>query len=102
MLYHKKLGDCVWRSVRKSRITIHTPYLTHAGQTAPGDGVTLANRKFDIRTYDVIIQFRRGVYEDDTDEWTFRIRGGTHVIAVSRNTSCRVGGPLERSIHKTR
>ena len=67
----------------ESRITIDNPYLTIAGQTAPGDGITVANRKFDVRTYDVIIRhirFRRGVYEDDTDEWTFRIRGGTHVI----------------------
>ncbi len=66
-----------------SRIIVNHPYLTIAGQTAPGDGITVSGRKFDVRTYDVIIRhmrFRRGVYEDDVDEWTFRIRSGTHVI----------------------
>ncbi len=68
----------------KSRIEVMHPYITIAGQTAPGDGITVSGRKFDVRTYDAIIRhmrFRRGVYGDDVDEWTFRIRSGAHVIA---------------------
>ena len=67
----------------ESRIEVVHPYITIAGQTAPGDGITVSGRKFDVRTYDVIIRhlrFRRGVYDDDVDEWAFRIRSGTHVI----------------------
>ncbi len=66
----------------ESRITVYNPYMTIAGQTAPGDGVTVAGWKFDVRTYDVIIRhmrFRRGD-TNEPDEWTFRIRGGNHVI----------------------
>lgn len=67
----------------ESRIEVLHPYITIAGQTAPGDGITVSGRKFDVRTYDVIIRhmrFRRGVHDDDVDEWTFRIRSGAHVI----------------------
>lgn len=64
-------------------IRVYHPYLTLAGQTAPGEGITVAGRIFDVRTYDVIVRhmrFRHGQYHD-LDDWTFRIRGGTHVIA---------------------
>lgn len=64
-------------------IRVYNPYLTLAGQTAPGEGITVAGRIFDVRTYDVIVRhmrFRHGLYHD-LDDWTFRVRGGTHVIA---------------------
>ncbi len=81
----------------ESRITVNHPYLTVAGQTAPGDGITVSGRKVDVRTYDAIIRhirFRRGVYGDDVDEWTFRIRSGNHVIVDHITASWGVDGNL--------
>jgi len=47
----------------KSPLYIWAPYITIAGQTAPGDGVVVAGETFAIMTHDVIIRhmrFRRG------------------------------------------
>lgn len=47
----------------KTPITVRAPYLTIAGQTAPGDGVCVAGESFLIDTHDVVIRhmrFRRG------------------------------------------
>lgn len=47
----------------KSPIIIRAPYLTLAGQTAPGDGVCVAGESVWIDTHDVIVRylrFRRG------------------------------------------
>lgn len=47
----------------KSPLIVRAPYITIAGQTAPGDGVCVAGESFWINTHDVIIRhmrFRRG------------------------------------------
>ncbi|SMC39632.1 polysaccharide lyase [Pedobacter africanus] len=50
----------------KSPISIRAPYITIAGQTAPGDGVCIAGESVWIDTHDVVIRymrFRRGETE---------------------------------------
>jgi hypothetical protein len=47
----------------KSPIDVRAPYITIAGQTAPGDGICVAGESFWLNTHDVIIRhmrFRRG------------------------------------------
>lgn len=47
----------------KSRINIRAPYITIAGQTAPGDGICIAGESVLIDTHDVVVRymrFRRG------------------------------------------
>ena len=47
----------------KSPIYVRAPYITIAGQTAPGDGVIIAGESFQVDTHDVIVRhmrFRRG------------------------------------------
>jgi len=47
----------------KSPISVRAPYITIAGQTAPGDGVCVAGESFWVDTHDVIVRhmrFRRG------------------------------------------
>ena len=47
----------------KSPISVQAPYITIAGQTAPGEGVCIADETFNINTHDVIVRhmrFRRG------------------------------------------
>lgn len=43
----------------KSRLTIENPYITIAGQTAPGDGICLKGETLQIETNDVIIRYLR-------------------------------------------
>jgi hypothetical protein len=47
----------------KSRLFVNNPYITIAGQTAPGEGIAVADYDFNVLTHDVIIRhmrFRRG------------------------------------------
>jgi hypothetical protein len=47
----------------KTPIIVMAPYLTIAGQTAPGDGVCVAGESFWVNTHDVVVRhmrFRRG------------------------------------------
>ncbi len=47
----------------KTPLYVKAPYITIAGQTAPGDGVCIAGESFQVDTHDVIVRhmrFRRG------------------------------------------
>ncbi len=47
----------------KTPIVVQAPYITIAGQTAPGDGICVAGETFWVNTHDVIVRhmrFRRG------------------------------------------
>ncbi len=47
----------------ESNIDLRAPYVTIAGQTAPGDGVVITGASFQVNTHDVIVRhmrFRRG------------------------------------------
>ncbi len=43
----------------KSPIIVNAPYITIAGQTAPGDGVCIAGESFWVNTHDVVVRFMR-------------------------------------------
>ncbi len=43
----------------ESKIAIRNPYITIAGQTAPGDGICLKNHEMSVSTNDVIIRYMR-------------------------------------------
>ena len=50
----------------KSPINVRAPYITIAGQTAPGDGICVTGQSFLIDTHDVVIRhmrFRRGAQD---------------------------------------
>ena len=58
----------------KSPLIVQAPYLTIAGQTAPGDGVCVAGQTFGVDTHDVVIRhmrFRRGETNVDHREDSF-------------------------------
>lgn len=49
--------------VLKTPIIVRAPYITIAGQTAPGEGVQISGESFQVDTHDVIVRhmrFRRG------------------------------------------
>ena len=63
-----------------SILTVNNPYLTIAGQTAPG-GIAVSGKQFNVATHDVIIRhmrFRSGGHEyngDDSDGDSFSLWG---------------------------
>ncbi len=50
----------------KSNLTVRQPYLTIAGQSAPGDGICLRDYTFGIETHDVIVRYLRSRLGDVT------------------------------------
>jgi pectate lyase len=50
----------------QDRIKVTEPYVTVAGQTAPGDGITLKNHGLRILTHDIIIRYMRFRPGDDS------------------------------------
>ncbi len=54
----------------ETKLTIENPFITIAGQTAPGDGICIRGQTTEINTHDVILRylrFRRGNIKDRND-----------------------------------
>jgi len=49
-------------------ITVRNPYLTLAGQSAPGDGICLRNYPFVVATHDVIVRYLRSRLGDQSGQ----------------------------------
>jgi hypothetical protein len=85
----------------KSKFKIKNPYLTIAGQTAPGDGICIANREVTFDTHDLVVRYMRfrpgdtaGVIHDG-----FGGSGGSNVIIDHCSVSWSIDETL--SINKT-
>ena len=50
----------------KRPITVRNPFLTIAGQSAPGDGVCLRDATFGIATHDVVVRYLRSRLGDES------------------------------------
>src|SRR3954464_2745952 len=50
----------------KQPITVKNPFLTIAGQSAPGDGICLRDATFGIATHDVVVRYLRSRLGDVT------------------------------------
>lgn len=59
-------------------LTIRNPYITIAGQTAPGDGITLKRHPLNIGADEVIIRYIRVRLGDETGHDTDAISGRGH------------------------
>ncbi len=66
----------------KSRLRITHPYLTIAGQTAPGDGITLARYPLDVAASHVIVRYIRSRVGDNVVQRTdsVHIEAGSNII----------------------
>ena len=62
----------------ESRLTISNPYITIAGQTAPGDGICIKRYPLSISASEVIIRYIRVRLGDETDNDADAISGRYH------------------------
>jgi len=91
----------------KATLAVTQPYLTLAGQTAPGDGVCVARSLFRVDTHDVIIRHVRFRLGDQAEQesGTFQIGRGSQNVIVdhcsmswSTDENCTINGPDVRNI----
>lgn len=106
----------------KRDLTVRNPYLTIAGQTAPGEGICLRDYTFGIATHDVIVRYLRARHGDASRHQSDALdllNGSTNVIidhcsatwsvdeclSLSGNVSnvtvqwCLIGESLRQSLH---
>lgn len=107
----------------KKSIVVKNPYITIAGQTAPGEGVCLRGHTFDISTHDAVVRFlrsrpgdiagkeidamnighgsRRVVVDHCSANWSvdecLSLSGDVQDVTVSW---CLIGEALNKSVHK--
>ncbi len=107
----------------ESPLVVRNPYMTLAGQTAPGDGVCLRNFPFEVATHDVVVRYLRSRLGDQSGQESDCItlgRGARNSIldhcsatwSVDEDLSlvgdvadctvqwCLIAEGLNRSIHK--
>jgi formylglycine-generating enzyme required for sulfatase activity len=91
----------------KENLTVSQPYLTIAGQSAPGDGICLARSQFRINTHDVIVRHLRFRLGDlaERESGTFQIGHGSQNVIVdhcsmswSTDENCTINSPDVRNI----
>ena len=91
----------------KSQLTVTHPFLTIAGQTAPGDGVCIARYLFRVETHDVIIRYLRFRLGDETqsESGTFQVGRGSQDVIIdhcsiswSTDENCTLHGPDVRNL----
>jgi len=90
----------------KSPLKIESPYLTIAGQSAPGDGICLARNEVVLNTHDVVLRHLRFRLGDETqsESGTFQLQDGRDVIldhcsfSWSMDENCTLSGPRARNV----
>lgn len=85
----------------ESRLRITKPYLTIAGQTAPGDGITLARYPLDVAASHIVLRYIRSRVGDSVVQRTdaVHIEAGSNIIidhvsaswAIDENMSSQSG-----------
>ena len=106
----------------KSPITVKNPFLTIAGQSAPGDGICLRNHPFGIATHDVVVRYLRSRLGDETRQQAdcIDVLHGAHDVVIDHCSAtwsidealslsgneqnvtiqwCLIGESLRQSIH---
>lgn len=80
-------------------LSIRDPYITIAGQTAPGDGVCLTHQSLSIRTDHVIVRYLRVRPSDESGDEVdaVSVTSGHHIILDHLSTSWSVDETLSVS-----
>lgn len=107
----------------KSQLIIREPFITIAGQTAPGDGLCLRNYSLEIQSHDIVVRYLRSRLGDEArqeDDSISILHGCRDVIvdhcsatwsvdeclSTSGNDDqitvqwCLIAEPLNHSVHK--
>lgn len=73
----------------KTQLDILNPFITIAGQTAPGDGICISNYRVNVATHDVIIRYIRSRLGDlaRKEQDALNLNGATNVILDHCSTS---------------
>jgi gliding motility-associated-like protein len=79
-----EVGGVIDYRSRRTSINIDNPFLTIAGQTAPGKGITIIGNFLDISTHDVIIQHIRSRHGDHPGGMPYNSRMGISIINSNR------------------
>jgi hypothetical protein len=83
-----------------SSLKITHPYITIAGQTAPGDGICVRGYNFDVEANDVIIRYMRFRLGDDTrqESDTVTVSKGYNIILDHCSASWSVDETLSTDV----
>ncbi len=91
----------VWRLKLQSALQINNPYITIAGQTAPGDGICLKDYPFIVVASHVIVRYMRSRLGDNIveNEWdSVNLLRGWNIILDHCSASWSVDETLSAGI----